>query len=146
MRIKKENIFRAAVRDEKVHIPLYTESVSAGFPSPAQDYVERSLDLNELCIRNAVATFFVRVSGDSMEDGGIRSGDILIVDRSIEPKHKDIVIAIVDGEFTVKCFHSEPDVSLVPLNSSYPVLYFSEESELELFGVVTFVIHSVRNR
>ncbi|TWI76772.1 DNA polymerase V [Desulfobotulus alkaliphilus] len=82
MKIKKENIFKAVVRDEKVYIPLFTESVSAGFPSPAQDYVERSLDLNDLCIHNPAATFFVRVSGDSMEDGGIRSGDILIVDRS----------------------------------------------------------------
>lgn len=146
MKISEQNIFSAKVSSPGIRIPLFTESVSAGFPSPAQDYVERSLDLNELCIHNAAATFFVRVSGDSMEDGGIRSGDILIVDRSIQPKHKDIVIAILDGEFTVKCLHTSPCVSLVPLNKDFASVEISQDSEMEIFGVVTFVIHSVRNR
>ncbi|MFN2369128.1 MAG: LexA family protein, partial [Desulfurivibrionaceae bacterium] len=82
--------------------PLYAGGVSAGFPSPAEDYIEQHLDLNELLIRRPAATFFVRVNGDSMTGAGINHGDILIVDRSVEPAGGKIVIAVIDGEFTVK--------------------------------------------
>lgn len=89
-------------------IPLYFEAVSAGFPSPAQDYVEQTLDLNELCIKHPAATFFVRVEGESMIEAGIFPKDVLVVDRSLKPGHGDTVIASVNGEFTVKELHLRP--------------------------------------
>ena len=85
----------------KQQIPFYSDPVKAGFPSPAQDYVERTLDLNELCIRHPNATFFVRVEGDSMIEAGIYDGDVLVVDRSVDAEHGDIVVAAVGNEFTV---------------------------------------------
>jgi DNA polymerase V len=88
--------------DKKIELPFYTEKLSAGFPSPANDYLEKSLDLNEFLIKNPPATFFVEIQGDSMIGAGIHSGDILIVDRSLEAVHNKIVVAVVNGEFTVK--------------------------------------------
>lgn len=87
---------------KKLAIPLFVERVSAGFPSTAQDYVEQTLDLNELCIKHSAATFFVRVEGDSMIETGIYPNDILVVDRSLQAEHGDIVIAGLHGELTVK--------------------------------------------
>lgn len=130
----------AFLASQTMQIPLYVESVSAGFPSPAQDYVERSLDLNKLCIEHPSATFFVRAQGDSMVDAGIHSGDILVVDRSLAAKHNDIVIAAIHGELTVKELQLKPHVLLRPHNKAYPVIPISEESEFEVFGVVTGVV------
>ena len=93
--------------------------VSAGFPSPAQDYVEQTLDLNELCIKRPAATFFVRVEGDSMIDAGIHPDDILVVDRSVQAEHGDIVIAGIHGELTVKELQLRPCVKLIPRNQGY---------------------------
>lgn len=126
-----------------VQIPLYVESVSAGFPSPAQDFIERSLDLNKLCIQHPSATFFVRAQGDSMIDAGIFNGDILVVDRSLTAKHGDIIIACVFGEMTVKTLELTPKVTLKPKNKAYPAIPISEESGLEVFGVVTNVVRRV---
>lgn len=125
---------------QPMQIPLYVESVSAGFPSPAQDYVERSLDLNKLCIEHPSATFFVRAQGDSMIGAGIHSGDILVVDRSLSAKHGDIIIASIHGELTVKELQLKPNAQLRPHNKAYPVMPISEESEFEVFGVVTGVV------
>lgn len=130
-----------------VRIPLYVESVSAGFPSPAQDYVEKTLDLNEMCVPHPLATFFVRAQGDSMVDAGIQSGDVLVVDKSITPQHGDIVIACIHGEMTVKTLELTPHVLLRPKNKAYAAIPITEESELEIFGVVTSVVrHMARNR
>lgn len=123
-------------------MPLFVEAVSAGFPSPAQDYVEEALDLNQLCIRRPAATFFVRVAGDSMQDAGIYPGDILVVDRSVEAQHGDIVIAGFHGELTVKQLELRPVVRLVPRNPAYPAIEIPEGAELDIFGVV---LHAVRN-
>ncbi|NVK41578.1 MAG: translesion error-prone DNA polymerase V autoproteolytic subunit [Oceanospirillaceae bacterium] len=125
-------------------VPLFIERVAAGFPSPAQDYIERTLDLNELCIKRPAATFFVRAEGESMIEAGILSGDILIVDRSLDPIHGDIVIASVDGEFTVKRLSLRPAPRLEAANALYSPIELRDESELEIFGVVTNVIHSLR--
>jgi DNA polymerase V len=131
-------------RGEALSIPLFLEGVSAGFPSPAQDYVERALDLNELCIRHPAATFFVRVDGDSMEEAGIYEGDILIVDRSLTAQHDDIVIASVLGELTVKQLELRPQVRLVPRNSRYTPIEITEGIELDIFGVVSHVVRDLR--
>lgn len=124
-------------------LPLFTEAVRAGFPSPAQGYMEEPLDLNRLCIRHEAATFLLRVEGDSMIDAGIYAGDILVVDRSLEAVHGDIVVAAVDGEFTVKELALKPSPRLLPRNPRYAPIV-PEEGGWELFGVVTFALHTLR--
>lgn len=124
--------------------PLMDNRVVAGFPSPAEQYVERPLSLDELLVQHPVATYFVRAEGDSMRGVGIRSGDILVVDRSLEPESGSIVIACVDGEFTVKSFVREPasgTVRLEAANPAYPPIEFRDGMELQVFGVVTAVVH-----
>jgi DNA polymerase V len=127
----------------RLELPLFVSKVSAGFPSPAQDYVEQTLDLNELCIKRPAATFFVRVDGDSMMDAGIFSNDILIVDRSVKPAHGDVVVAQVNGEFTVKELCLRPTLMLVPRNKSFEPISFADDSELQIFGVVTNVLRQM---
>lgn len=119
--------------------------VPAGFPSPAADYSAQSLDLNELCIRHPAATYFVRVSGDSMIGAGIQDGDLLIVDRSLAPKSGDIVIAGYYGELTVKRLELDAQgVRLVPMNPAYPVIWIANEHELSIQGVVVHTLHSFK--
>ncbi len=125
-------------------IPLFSDAVAAGFPSPATDYCERKLDLNELCIQKPAATYFVRAQGDSMIDAGIFPGDVLVIDRSIDASHGDIVIAAVNGELTVKLLETKPQTRLVPMNSQHAAIVIPEETELEIFGVATNVIHRLR--
>jgi len=127
----------------RLELPLFVSKVSAGFPSPAQDYVEQTLDLNELCIKRPAATFFVRVDGDSMIDAGIFSNDILIVDRSVKPAHGDVVVAQVNGEFTVKELCLRPTLMLVPRNKLFEPISFADDSELQIFGVVTNVLRQM---
>jgi len=123
-------------------LPSFESCVPAGFPSPADDYMEKRLDLNDLIVRHPNATFFVKVEGDSMRDAGIQSGDTLVVDRSIEPSHGKIVVAILNGEFTVKRILIETKgVSLAPENPAYPVIFIHPESDFQVWGVVTYVIH-----
>ena len=127
-------------------------SVVAGFPSPAEQYLEPPLDLNELLVRRPAATYFVRVQGDSMVGAGISDGDLLVVDRSLRPADGDVIIASVDGDFTVKTYREEKTVSmehgkakrairLEPANSSYPSIILKPGQELDYFGKVTACIH-----
>src|SRR5690554_5472149 len=126
-------------------IPFFLERVSAGFPSPAEDYVEKTLDLNELCIQHPAATFFVRVQGESMVDAGIYPGDVLVVDRSLRAAHGDIIIASLESEMTVKQLHlTPPPVLLLPRNSAYPPITIAGDMVMEVFGVVTNVIRSLK--
>lgn len=140
----KATLFARSGTWRRLEVPLYLERVSAGFPSPAQDYVEQALDLNELCVKRPAATFFVRVQGDSMVEAGIHTGDILVVDRSIEAGHGDIVIACVDGEFLVKELALRPSPRLLSRNQHYPPLIIGGDQELEVFGVVTNVVREIR--
>lgn len=125
-------------------LPLFMERVPCGFPSPAQDYIEDSLDLNKLVIRHPSATYFIKVSGDSMLGAGISHGDLLVVDRSLSAVHGDIVIAAVAGEFTVKELQTSPRLQLMPRNTNYSPIVFEAEEELEIFGVVTFTLKDHR--
>jgi len=134
------------IKNNSVHIPLFGEAVSAGFPSPAEDYIEQSLDLNEHCIKRPAATFFVRVQGDSMVDAGIYAEDMLVIDRSIPAAHGDIVIAGLHGEFTVKELQLRPRTCLMPKNKAYSPIDIPEGSELDIFGVVTHVIRNLRHK
>ena len=114
----------------------------AGFPSPAEQYQEPPLDLNELLVRRPAATFFVRVQGDSMAGEGIRDGDLLVVDRSLRPADGDVVIASVDGDFTVKTYRRDKNgIRLEPANPAYPVIRLRHGQELDYFGKVTACIH-----
>ncbi len=125
--------------------PLYASAVSAGSPSPADDCIETALDLNEYFIKHPTATFFVRVTGDSMIKANIYDRDVLIVDRSLTPKQNDIVIAVLNGELTVKRLKIESDVIyLLPENPDYPPIKVTQSMSFTVWGVVTTVIHSVR--
>lgn len=128
--------------DPVYQLPLFGTRVRAGFPSPADDYLECHLDLNEHLIRHPAATFFVRASGDSMKDAGIFSGDMLIVDRSIEATHGKIVIAALEGGLTVKRLSKiNGRIQLLSENTHYPPIDISHGEELIIWGVVTHVIH-----
>lgn len=130
---------------EDLFLPLFIERVPCGFPSPAQDYIEDRLDLNKLVLRHPSATYFIRVSGDSMIEAGINHDDLLVVDRSLTAEHGDIVVAAVAGEFTVKELRTRPALQLVPRNPRYSPMVFHEAEELEIFGVVTFILKSTRH-
>lgn len=120
--------------------PLFSDLVPCGFPSPAQDYVETRIDLNELLVQHPSATYFVKSAGDSMLGAGIGDGDLLIVDSARKPAHGDIVIAAVGGEFTVKRLQLHPVVMLKPENSAYTPIIIGSEDILDIFGVVTFIV------
>ncbi len=123
----------------------YFESVQAGFPSPAEDFEDRHLDLNEFMVRNPAATFLLKVAGESMTGAGIFDGDILVVDRSLEPRDGDVVIACIDNEFTVKRLRRYPDrVVLQAENPAVPSIEVVGDIELVLFGVVTSSVKQFR--
>ena len=129
---------------EKSKVTFYQSRVQAGFPSPADDYMDGALDLNELLITNPPATFFVRVQGESMIDVGIFDGDLLVVDRSIEVKHGQVIIAMLNNEFTVKriLIRSDQQIILKAENSSYKDIEVTPDSDFVAWGVVTNSIHS----
>jgi DNA polymerase V len=131
------------IRENSTPVPYLLSRISAGFPSPADDYIENNLSLSELLIRNHLSTFLMKTSGDSMVDVGINDEDILVVDRSIEPKNRDIVIAIIEGNLTVKrlLFKASGSVVLKSENTAYKDIKISESTDLEIWGVVTSVIH-----
>lgn len=139
-----EGIYRAEARNS-LTLPLFVTSISAGFPSPADDYIDKRLDLNEFLIRHPAATFFVRVSGDSMIDAGIHPDDILIVDRAVEAVNNKIVIAVLNGELTVKRLRIEGEaVYLYPENDEYSPIEITPQMQFEVWGVVIHVIHSIK--
>ena len=122
--------------------PKISGSVAAGFPSPAEQYLEPPLDLNELLVKRPAATFFVRVQGDSMIGEGIHDGDILVVDRSLRPASGDVIIASVDGEFTVKTYRKDArGIRLEPANPAFSAIGIEPGQELDYFGKVTACIH-----
>lgn len=126
-------------------LPFYESGLPAGFPSPADDYLERQLDLHELLVEHPEATFFVRVEGDSMIGAGMHSGDILIVDRSLTARHGKIVVALLSGEFTVKrLLMKGKKLYLAAENPRYAPLEITEETDFQVWGVVTYVIHRAR--
>ena len=128
---------------KKFKIPLLTDSVSAGFPSPADDYTEENIDLNEHLISNPFSTFFLRVKGESMINAGIKDKDLIIVDKSLIAKPGDIVIAMIDGEFTIKRLSIKNDeLYLKAENHNYPDFRFKNHIDIQIWGVVIYSIHS----
>ena len=143
METKVDIVYRPDQSTKRIQ-PLFIANVPAGFPSPAADYEESKLDLNKYLIKNPAATYFVRVTGDSMIGAGIHSGDLLVVDRSIEPVDKKVVIANIDGELTVKRIRIRKNkITLEPENTDFPTQQISPDSEFEVWGVVTNVVHSL---
>ena len=137
---------QASIRS-KVGLPIYMTAVSAGFPSPAEDYVEGQLDLNDHLIPHPSATFMVRAVGDSMAGAGIFSGDILVVDRSVQARHGSIIIAVLNAELPVKrLYRRKGIVRLEAANPAYPAIEISDESDLCCWGVVTAAIHQFDTR
>jgi SOS regulatory protein LexA len=123
-------------------VPLFIAKVAAGMPSPADDYVEKTLDLNEYCLPNSEASFFLKVSGNSMTGAAIHDGDILVVDRSIKTQSGQVVIAMLDGEMTVKrLLRKGGKVILQPENPDYPTITVDSEQDFSVLGTVTFVVH-----
>lgn len=125
----------------KISFPLFLSPISAGFPSPADDFLDRGIDLNEELIKNDYSTFFARVVGSSMIDVGISEGDLLVIDRSIRLTNNKIAICYLDGEFTVKRIRIQKDkVFLVAENKNYKPIEVTKENELLVWGIVTYVI------
>lgn len=142
-KVRSDNIAEIfSVSAEKaLKLPLYQDRISAGFPSPADDYVESRLDLNEFLVQHPAATFFIRVKGDSMIRAGIDTGDMLIVDRSLGSANGKIVVAVLNGEFTVKRLSiRKGKYFLVPENDGYKEIEIKGEDEFEIWGVVTKIL------
>lgn len=125
-------------------LPYFIERVPAGFPSPAAGYVEASIDLNELCINHPNATFLIRAGGLSMIEAGIYPDDLLVVDRSLEAQHCDIIVCTVNGEFTVKELCLEPTPKLVAYNKDFVDIDLTDETDFEVFGVVKNIIREIK--
>lgn len=139
----KIDIFSAG-RGESVSLPISESLLPAGFPSSAENFVEKTLDLNDLLIKHPVSTFYVRIIGDSMINAGISTGDILVVDRSLLPANNKIVVVRIGNEFTVKrirCVNEK--ILLVAENEQYAPIEINDEMDFEVWGIVTFVIHKV---
>jgi DNA polymerase V len=137
---------------EKETLPGMAQSdIHAGFPSPATDYMTQAIDLNKELVRHPAATFYGRVVGDSMIDAGVEEGDILVIDKSLEPQDGDMAVCFIDGEFTLKYLRFTLEtgsgmkkLTLVPANDRYPSIEVDEGSDFKMWGVVTYVIKKVR--
>ena len=140
--MKKEKLnFLIPKKENNLGQWLIDQGISAGFPSPADDFREIRISLDKELIKNAEATFYARVSGDSMQGAGLENGDLLIIDRSIEPSNNKIAVCFVDGEFTVKRIKIESKkLYLIPENKKYSPIEINEENELIIWGIVTYVI------
>ncbi|UZJ42772.1 translesion error-prone DNA polymerase V autoproteolytic subunit [Prosthecochloris sp. SCSIO W1101] len=129
----------------ELELPLALSEISAGFPSPADDHLELKLDLNKALIRHPSATFYGRVKGDSMIEAGIGEGDILVIDKSLDPTEGDIAVCFLDGEFTVKRIgKQEGGLCLMPANEKFKPILVTGDSDFLVWGVVTYVIHKTR--
>jgi SOS-response transcriptional repressors (RecA-mediated autopeptidases) len=140
----KDTLLPAGFDEAREGSPLYLCPIPAGWPSPAEDYIEDTLDLHKFAVRNEAATFFLRASGDSMIGAGILDGDILVVDRSISPVSGKIVIAAIDGELTVKRLSKKGKrLLLIPENPNYEPIDITHHEDTRIWGVVTFALHSL---
>ena len=135
--------FYSASTEVFLELPFVDQGINAGFPSPAQDFLDMSIDLNKELIKNPSATFYGRVKGDSMKDVGINDGDLLIIDKSLEPKNGKIAVCFIDGEFTVKKIKLAKDhLWLMPANENYKPIKVTEDNEFIVWGIVIHVIKS----
>ena len=128
-------------QEQQKSLYLAQEGISAGFPSPADDFKELRISIDQEVVRNEEATFYARVSGESMQGAGLDDGDLLVIDRSLEPQHNKIAVCFIDGEFTVKRLKVGPKgIFLMPENPKYQPIEVTEENELIIWGIVTYVL------
>ncbi len=128
-----------------LELPLASSPVSAGFPSPAEDYIEMALDLNKELIKHPEATFYARVKGHSMIDAGIEDGDLLVIDKALDQKNGDIAVCFIDGEFTLKRLALKEDgIYLLPANTEYKAIKITEDNDFLIWGILAYVIHKPR--
>lgn len=148
LELRKQGMPDGALRpamDSPTRLPWFSFRVPAGFPSPAEDYAEGKLDLNEYIVEHEAATFYIRVQGHSMSGAGILDGDLIAVDRSLEPRHGDVVLAVIDGELTVKEFSNQNgQVQLLAHNPDFTPIELRLGQELTIWGVVTGVVRKLR--
>jgi len=141
--IKNLTIYPVEV-SEHYTIPFVDEGIKAGFPSPAQDYIEQGIDLNRELIKHPSSTFLAKVDGNSMQDTFIHDGDIVIIDKSLEPRDGCKVVAYIEGEFVMKTIQILPDkILLIPENQDYPTITVTSDQQFVIWGVVTYVIHKL---
>ena len=138
--MSKITLYKASTK-EKLKLPIVENGISAGFPSPAEDFLDSVIDLNKELIKNPDATFFGRVKGYSMKNAGLNDGDLLIIDKSLEPKNGKIAVCFIDGEFTVKRIKIEKDTCwLTPENDDYKPIKVTQDNDFLIWGIVTTVI------
>jgi DNA polymerase V len=143
LRNESISIFSLEIGSE-LFLPMLSAGISAGFPSPAMDFMDVSIDLNQLMIKHPSATFFGRVQGSSMLDAGISDGDLLVIDRSLSPSNNKIAVCFIDGEFTIKRIQKEVDCCwLMPANEKYKPIKVTNENDFLVWGIVTHVIKKV---
>lgn len=143
----KLDIFSSEFSTEELNVSFIDAGIKAGFPSPAQDYLTGTIDLNKELIRHRETTFLARVSGNSLRDAGICDGDIIVIDKSLEAKNGDFVVAFVDGEFTLKEFRYDEKNKcawLIPHNKDYEPIKVTEENQFLIWGVLTYTIKHLR--
>lgn len=134
----------SAITDSELKLPYIENGISAGFPSPALDFIDLSIDLNKHLIKHPSATFYGRVKGESMKDAGIHDGDLLVIDKSIEPKDNKIAVCYIDGEFTLKRIHFENNICwLLPANDKYKPIRVTPENDFLIWGIVIHVIKTL---
>lgn len=144
--MKKIRIHRIDI-SSSLPLQYADQGIRAGFPSPAQDYMELAIDLNKELIRNPASTFYGRVVGDSMREEGIEEDDILVIDKSLDLADNDLAVCFIDGEFTVKRVRLEPDaVWLVPSNDAYPPIRVTVDNQFMVWGIVTYTIKKNRRK
>jgi DNA polymerase V len=142
--INKKLIFFKPDTQNQKYFPLASEGISAGFPSPAEDFKELKISIDQEVVKNESATFFARVDGQSMQGAGLDDGDLIVIDRSQEPENGKIAVCFIDGEFTVKRLKVEDDcIYLIPENSKYKALKVTSENQLIIWGIVTYVVKKV---
>lgn len=143
-KMKKKIQFFLPDLENQIELPYISSGIKAGFPSPAADFDESKISLDNVLVKNKEATFYAKASGNSMIGAGIDNGDILVIDRSLEPQNNKIAICYIDGEFTVKRIKIEGDnVFLMPENKNYKPIQIAEENDLIIWGIVTYVIKKV---
>ena len=141
MSVEKNKIYRFNDK-ESSGVDLYITSINAGFPSPAEDHVDVSLNLNDYLVKHPSSTFYIYVKGDSMIGSGIYDGDLMVVDRSLEPQSNNVVVAVIDGEFTVKkIYKNKNQIYLLPDNKNYKPIHIKEGMDFQVWGIVTHSIH-----
>ncbi|MCO5934756.1 translesion error-prone DNA polymerase V autoproteolytic subunit [Mucilaginibacter sp. RB4R14] len=135
-------------KKSETELPLFLSSIQAGFPSPADDYLEECLSLDDVCIANAASTFLGRITGHSLKDVCIYEGDIAVIDKSLKPEHRDLVVCAIDGEFNAKILHIDDlqGIRLLSANPDYKPIIIQELTDFRIWGVITFVMQDIKNR